>query len=75
MFSAYGLLDAYASQFDFTAKPPLYIADLLEKDLRELDYDRGWDAIVGDFRRVEGYLAKAIEEYGAAEKKLESRGN
>ena len=62
MLSFSQILDAYASQFDFSAKPPLYIADLLEKDLQALDYDRGWNAIVEDFRRVEGYLGTVMGE-------------
>lgn len=67
MFSLSGLMDAYAAQFGFTAQEPPRIADLLESDLEELDYDAGWEAIVRDFRRVENCIGKAIEEYGAAE--------
>ena len=67
MFSLSGLMDAYAAQFGFTAQEPPRIADLLESDLEELDYDAGWEAIVRDFRRVENCIGKAMEEYGAAE--------
>ena len=67
MFSLSGLMDAYAAQFCFTAQEPLpCIADLLERDLQELDYDAGWEAIARDFRRVENCIGMAMEEYGAA---------
>ena len=73
MFSLSGLMDVYAAQFGFTAREPPCIADLLERDLQELDFDAGWEAIARDFRRVEDCIGKAMEEYGAAKTAPENR--
>ena len=66
MFSLSCLMDAYSVQFGFTAQDPPYIADLLKRDLQELDFDAGWEAIARGFRRVENCIGMAMEEYGAA---------
>ena len=75
MFSLSGLMDAYSVQFGFTAQDQPCIADLLERDLQELDFDTGWKVIASDFRRMESCLGMAMEEYGAAETGSEKRSD
>lgn len=72
MFSLPQFIDTYVSLFSLAPRRPPCIAERLLEELRALDFDKGWEAVEGDFRRVEGYISKAMTDFGNAKAQLKS---